>query len=161
MKTFTTALLVALTALVSPLTADCIRVEHGYIQVTVERGEQPYKIGTASFASATEAAKFLDYLDQKWPGESRPTIVVEYRDKSVPEGDEKFEAALTRIEASAHWKVIRMPPPRGAIPDSWSTLSDLKNKWAEQAGTGQRATRPESKSEGSYNPQPEAEGRSR
>jgi len=32
---------------------------------------------------------------------------------------------------------------------------------SEQAGTGQPATRPESKSEGSGKPQPEAEGRSR
>ena len=32
---------------------------------------------------------------------------------------------------------------------------------SEQAGTGQPATRPESKSEGSDKPQPEAEGRSR
>jgi len=32
---------------------------------------------------------------------------------------------------------------------------------AEQGGTGQPATRPESKSEGSDKPQPEAEGRSR
>jgi hypothetical protein len=34
-------------------------------------------------------------------------------------------------------------------------------KEAEQAGTGQTATRPESKSEGSEKPQPESEGRSR
>jgi len=34
-------------------------------------------------------------------------------------------------------------------------------KTAEQAGTGQPATRPESKSEGGDKPQPEAEGRSR
>ncbi len=32
---------------------------------------------------------------------------------------------------------------------------------AEQAGTGQPATRPELESEGSYKPQPESEGRSR
>jgi hypothetical protein len=37
--------------------------------------------------------------------------------------------------------------------------SNQKN--AEQAGSGQPATRPESKSEGSDKPQPEAEGRSR
>jgi hypothetical protein len=37
----------------------------------------------------------------------------------------------------------------------------LKNEEAEQAGTGQPATRPESKSEGGDKPQPEAEGRSR
>jgi hypothetical protein len=36
-----------------------------------------------------------------------------------------------------------------------------KNPNAEQAGTGQPATRPESKSEGSQKPQPEVEGRSR
>ena len=44
-------------------------------------------------------------------------------------------------------------------------LAQLKSltqkKIAEQAGTGQPATRPESKSEGSDKPQPEAEGRSR
>lgn len=37
----------------------------------------------------------------------------------------------------------------------------ISNQEAEQAGAGQPATRPESKSEGSDNPQPEAEGRSR
>ena len=39
-------------------------------------------------------------------------------------------------------------------------LAERKEE-AEQAGTGQPATRPESKSEGSDKPQPEAEGRSR
>ena len=37
----------------------------------------------------------------------------------------------------------------------------LNLKEAEQAGTGQPATRPESKSEGGDKPQPESEGRSR
>jgi hypothetical protein len=36
-----------------------------------------------------------------------------------------------------------------------------QNKEGEQGGTGQTATRLQSKSEGSDNPQPEAEGRSR
>ena len=40
-------------------------------------------------------------------------------------------------------------------------LAKLKKQKAEQVGAGQPATRPESKSEGSDNPQPEAEGRSR
>ena len=40
-------------------------------------------------------------------------------------------------------------------------LAKLKKQKAEQAGTGQPATRPESKPEGSDKPQPEAEGRSR
>ena len=38
---------------------------------------------------------------------------------------------------------------------------ESKEQEAEQAGAGQPATRPESKSEGSDKPQPEAEGRSR
>lgn len=37
----------------------------------------------------------------------------------------------------------------------------LGNNQAEQAGAGQPATRPQSKSEGSQKPQPESEGRSR
>ena len=47
----------------------------------------------------------------------------------------------------------------------WLELNEDRNapnkKAAEQAGTGQPATRPESKSEGGDKPQPEAEGRSR
>jgi hypothetical protein len=43
----------------------------------------------------------------------------------------------------------------------WMTLTEAREIQAEQAGTGQPATRPESKSEGGDKPQPEAEGRSR
>lgn len=43
-----------------------------------------------------------------------------------------------------------------------TTILSLRKKTkAPQAGTGQPATRPLSDSEGSYNPHPEAEGRSR
>ena len=50
-------------------------------------------------------------------------------------------------------KVLLKVSPDGMIP--------AKKPKAEQAGTGQPATRPQSKSEGSQKPQPEAEGRSR
>jgi len=40
-------------------------------------------------------------------------------------------------------------------------VSNLETRQAEQGGTGQPATRSQSKSEGRDNPQPEAEGRSR
>jgi hypothetical protein len=40
-------------------------------------------------------------------------------------------------------------------------ISKGSDSKSEQAGTGQPATRPESKSEGGDKPQPEAEGRSR
>ena len=45
--------------------------------------------------------------------------------------------------------------------DLLASALELQAKKAELAGTGQPATRPESKSEGSDKPQPEAEGRSR
>jgi hypothetical protein len=45
--------------------------------------------------------------------------------------------------------------------ESEKVLRSLNSKEAEQAGTGQPATRSESKSEGSDKPQPESEGRSR
>jgi hypothetical protein len=45
--------------------------------------------------------------------------------------------------------------------ESNEILSRVNTKKAEQAGTGQPATCSESKSEGSFKPQPEAEGRSR
>ena len=43
----------------------------------------------------------------------------------------------------------------------WAAIPRIPNPEAEQAGTGQPATRPQSKSEGSDKPQPEADGRSR
>lgn len=46
-------------------------------------------------------------------------------------------------------------------PEAMAKEDRGKKSEAEQAGTGQPATRPESKSEGSDKPQPEAEGRSR
>ena len=57
--------------------------------------------------------------------------------------------------------------PTGARPfpntkaDKGEVYYTYKSNTGEQAGTGQPATRPESKSEGRDKPQPEAEGRSR
>ena len=45
------------------------------------------------------------------------------------------------------------------VNGKWKMLTKPSN--SEQGGTGQPATRPESKSEGSQKPQPDAEGRSR
>jgi hypothetical protein len=61
---------------------------------------------------------------------------------------EKFEIDKKK-EATPFYAVI------------WLILEPVNNEEAQQAGTGQPATRPESKSEGSDKPQPEAEGRSR
>ena len=47
------------------------------------------------------------------------------------------------------------------VVETDANSSVMQKRPAEQAGTGQPATRPESKSEGGDKPQPEAEGRSR
>jgi hypothetical protein len=65
-----------------------------------------------------------------------------------------------------HWTIIRRAPLGDSKPKDQrrghrlTTLSFPEPK-AQQAGAGQPATRPESDSEGSDKPQPEAEGRSR
>jgi hypothetical protein len=63
---------------------------------------------------------------------------------------EDFEPVVIRFEAASE---RRMP---SEITPAWWT-----NEEAEQAGTGQPATRPVSEPEGSDKPQPEAEGQSR
>jgi hypothetical protein len=75
-----------------------------------------------------------------------------------------FEASMTRREALVKYNMEGMLVSYSAddITDEVSDiLSGKKQINVEQAGTGQPATRPESKSEGSDKPQPEAEGRSR
>ena len=91
------------------------------------------------------------------------------------------EEALKRLSGNAPVLVSitgEMPDPfylQCSKPDSLIFLFGLpsaeefnlmptlraSSRYAEQDGTGQPATRPESKSDGSDNPQPEAEGRSR
>lgn len=55
-------------------------------------------------------------------------------------------------------------PPKDFLADEVAESNPIQAKesnQAEQASTGQPATRPESKSAGGVKPQPEAEGRSR
>ncbi len=60
------------------------------------------------------------------------------------------------------YEVVMIPiGPRGVSVQHPDSSYSLNGRIVEQAGTGQPATRPESKSEGGDKPQPEAEGRSR
>ena len=91
---------------------------------------------------------------------SRDTTIIDLGSQdswSIPKDGEWFLSASVKIDrqsadhASKDWSgTLSLPKIR--IP------SETKG---EQDGTGQPATRPESKSEGSDKPQPEAEGRSR
>jgi hypothetical protein len=72
------------------------------------------------------------------------------------------ECCRLALEWSA--KHPRDPAPvheRPVAPSNQKDLARIIAKEAEQAGTGQPATRSQSKSEGGDKPQPEAEGRSR
>ena len=79
-------------------------------------------------------------------GESKPktTIYINETDSCTADGDPRDLRYMCRGLHS--WFMATLDP---------------ESKKAEQGGTGQPATRPESKSEGSDKPQPEAEGRSR
>lgn len=71
------------------------------------------------------------------------------------------EAGVTVSRSYSFYFVIRDEADRIATAIVKACSGDRTEKEAEQAGTGQPATRPELKSEGSDKPQPEAEGRSR
>jgi hypothetical protein len=68
-----------------------------------------------------------------------------------------------KFEMDKHWTTRKREGLArdfaSATEKAWASANAIEQ--AEQAGTGQPATRPESKSEGSDKPQPEAEGRSR
>ena len=65
----------------------------------------------------------------------------------------RFNASAIRRSNRPYYPVSKSPPADGQPLTSETT--------AEQGGTGQPATRPKSKPDGSDKPQPEAEGRSR
>ena len=74
---------------------------------------------------------------------------------------ERALTAMNRAAATARERASRFGSRLVLWRDGAVVLANPEKIEAEQAGTGQPATRPESKSEGSDKPQPEAEGRSR
>lgn len=76
-----------------------------------------------------------------------------------------FRAAIAPLNDLGSKGTVFVGYPYAGVTFDKTLLATLKSitekKLAEQGGTGQPATRPESKSEGDDKPQPEAEGRSR
>ena len=70
---------------------------------------------------------------------------------------EQLDAAADRFMEASRVVVGKREVPVGLM----TSYKVLENTSGEQGGTGQPATRPESKPEGSDKPQPESEGRSR
>ena len=65
------------------------------------------------------------------------------------------------LNGPAVLKAMQEAPPTADFKLSYAFLVDGQNQSAEQTGTGEPASRPESKSGGGDKPQTEAEGRSR
>jgi hypothetical protein len=82
-----------------------------------------------------------------WPVKIGSTVTV----KGLKYEGMDFEGSYIVKEILIDGKPVKLPEQQ--LLPNWKTV--------EQAGTGQPATRPEPKSEGSDKPQPEAEGRSR
>lgn len=111
--------------------ADLIRIEHGCLSISVDGSEQqtPYDVEGTKFRTAAEAAKFLKYLVDHWPNEPKPTIVLEYKSKTTLDDSKTFDAAVHEVAKRPEWKVVCMPVPRGAVPDSWMTADRLAKQW--------------------------------
>jgi hypothetical protein len=86
-----------------------------------------------------------------------PSVVYCEVDKAAGMSQARIDALASSIVGSGRRFFYKQH--RGSI-DSIDHCFEYKQE-AEQAGTGQPATRSQSKSEGSDKPQPEAEGRSR
>jgi hypothetical protein len=78
-----------------------------------------------------------------------------------PSDPAAWKTIIPRLTKDMKPDGLHIAPITKEMADLMAKTPIFPKKTAEQAGTGQPATRPESKSEGSEKPQPEAEGRSR
>jgi hypothetical protein len=121
----------------------------------------------------------LAHLDDGWISEEHEDVVLTgmetlqmaFRKEMIDEEDFarqicqcqvvfKFMRLIQSVAAS----MKQFRHPLVVSSHDWETflrINPVLKPKAEQAGTGQPGTRPESKPEGSHKPQPEAEGRSR
>jgi hypothetical protein len=108
---------------------------------------------------ATLKTQFLQYIGEGW---------VEDKPVNMKQAEQGYAKSGIKLEGLCFLTNPKFPSIKVKMTqyqlDPSSTLKSAITiavvKTAEQDGTGQPATRPESKSEGSQKPQPEAEGRS-
>jgi hypothetical protein len=106
----------------------------------------------------------FDQIKSFLEGEKHKDLIVVYFDKTVMWNEKEFVSERAREVSKqmldvGYKRVIVLGAHSMGV--HYVADTNLETKKAEQAGTGQPATRPESKSEGSDKPEPEAEGRSR
>jgi hypothetical protein len=88
-------------------------------------------------------------------------LVINGRIRTGTKVGEKFESDGGTLIWHGPWDDRKqLFSKSGWLPEDLSAVCPSWNRKAEQDGSGQPATRPESKSEGGDKPQPEAEGRS-
>jgi hypothetical protein len=93
--------------------------------------------------------------------EGLPVVAQLKKWRKITIQDEQAGEALTLVETFLPKKGVFEISNHTAKRQLDDVISYAENKRVEQAGTGQPATRSQSKSEGSDKPQPESEGRSR
>ena len=93
--------------------------------------------------------------------EGLPVVAQLKKWRKITIQDEQAGEALTLVETFLPKKRVFEISNHTAKRQLDDVISYAENKRVEQDGTGQPATRPESKSEGSQKPQPESEARSR
>jgi hypothetical protein len=154
---------------------------NGSIEKLLQRDQFAYNKFTESFSnpvrvSASDNGAIL-YLTRVWKTKNGYLILSSGRDprdfemhircaKEMPTLNKPFEkiVRMTTVtkEFLENYEVVMIPiGSRGVAVRQTDAYYSLNGRIVEQAGTGQPATRPESKSEGGDQPQPEAEGRSR
>lgn len=130
MKTISlpTLLAAALPLLALSAHAEGIAVEHGYLTATIGSGEKQagFQIHTAEFADGEAAARALQAIYDQWPeGEKPPTLLLEVKTKTPGPKVEALRQTALMLSKRPNLRVIFMPAPRGAIPDSWATAAQI------------------------------------
>jgi hypothetical protein len=129
--------------------------------------ERPAKAMGASYLLEWRGGKWLDVTDAYIPKEAAQgsslvpmregqAIRVATMTKKPTRDGNGFYWAEEDAKKELHWTGSRFE-----VTPLEADEANSENREAEQGGTGQPATRPESKSEGGDKPQPESEGRSR
>jgi hypothetical protein len=158
---------------------DYVRFHNGSVIHYSTAHEPANLLGRYEVKSDGSVAIYMTALRKGEPEEilftlSRPRIGFAFA--STPEENES--CLLMRVPATGKITdmIARQEVSQASIPDETKIVTTyydsslavvreetkpIKNRRTERAGTGQPATRPQSTSEGSQKPQPEAEGRSR
>lgn len=119
-----------------PALAEGIAIEHGYLTATIggEANEPAFRIHTSGFPDGEAAARALQAIYDQWPKDQKPpTLVLDVKTKSPGPKVEALRQTALMLSKRADLRVIFLPAPRGAIPDSWTTATKILEEHATSA----------------------------